>query len=144
MEHQKKIPKPSVHFTIELFHDICTDIASGMSLQKACREPGRPDKKNVWIWMRDDDLRPEADRLGLRTFYARAVEERTEAFLEDIIEISDSAPIDFPAGVQAARLMVDTRKWAMAQMKPRKYGRQSAQDDADKGDITIHGGLSDD
>ena len=60
---------------------------------------------------------------GFREQYARAGQERVEAFAEDIIALADE-PIDpgDNAAVQRARLRVDTRKWLMSKLAPRKYG----------------------
>jgi phage terminase small subunit len=70
--------------------------------------------------------------------YARATEERSEAMAEEILDIADDSPnaikgIDRSdnARVQAHRLRVETRKWLMAKMKPKKYG--------DKLDVTSGG-----
>jgi hypothetical protein len=58
-----------------------------------------------------------------REQYARAGQERCEAFAEDIIALADE-PIEpgDNAAVQRARLRVDTRKWLMSKLAPRKYG----------------------
>ena len=63
------------------------------------------------------------DRQGFYTHYARARALRTERWAEEIIELADEpiAPGD-NAAVQCARLRVDTRKWLMSKLAPRKYG----------------------
>ena len=55
--------------------------------------------------------------------YARACEQRVEVYASEIIELADEpiAPND-NAAVQRARLRVDTRKWLMSKLAPRKYG----------------------
>ena len=65
---------------------------------------------------------------------------RADAFQEDLVDISDDGTNDFVAKVgeggevvgvqvntehiQRSRLRVDTRKWIMARMQPKKYGEQ--------------------
>ena len=63
------------------------------------------------------------DRQGFSTQYARARALRVERWAEEIIELADEpvAPGD-NAAVQRARLRVDTRKWLMSKLAPRKYG----------------------
>ena len=77
--------------------------------------------------------------------YARATEERTEALAEDILDIADDGSNDFMTITKGdvsyevenkevtnrSRLRVDTRKWLMSKMKPKKYG--------DKLDLTSDG-----
>ncbi|QBQ41070.1 terminase small subunit protein [Sphingobacterium psychroaquaticum] len=74
--------------------------------------------------------------------YARAMSVRAESMFDEIIEISDesNADVDFTEegkmrivgeAVQRSRLRVDTRKWALSKMNPKKYG--------DKVDITSDG-----
>lgn len=53
--------------------------------------------------------------------YAKAQAERSEAMFEEMFEISDDVEPD-AAHVAKARLRVDTRKWALARMNPKKYG----------------------
>jgi hypothetical protein len=56
---------------------------------------------------------------------------RADAIFEEMFDIADSSPsmimgqngeyID-GAGIQHTRVMIDTRKWALARMNPKKYG----------------------
>ena len=50
--------------------------------------------------------------------YAHARERQQEYWADQIIEIADDDNLD----VHRSRLMVDTRKWLMAKLMPRKYG----------------------
>lgn len=68
--------------------------------------------------------------------YARAKETAMEALADEIMEISDNASNDWMErnsadspgwiangeAVQRSRLRVDTRKWLMAKLAPKKYG----------------------
>ncbi len=109
-------------YTKELGDTVCEAIANGQSMRGVCREKGMPSLSTVFKWIREI---PEFTQQ-----YARATEERTEAHAEDTLEISDNSvklaqsvdPKAAGAVVQAARLQVDTRKWLMSKMKPKKYG----------------------
>lgn len=85
--------------------------------------------------------------------YAHARELRADRLAEDILQIADNEASDLVlvngvplldengkavrlvsnAGVQHARLRVDSRKWLASKMLPRKYG--------DKQDINVSGSL---
>jgi terminase small subunit-like protein len=65
--------------------------------------------------------------------YARATAARADQFAEEIIEIADEGSNDTYEDdegreyvnqdvIQRSRLRVDTRKWLMARMAPKKYG----------------------
>ncbi len=71
------------------------------------------DKSTVFRWL--------AKHEDFRDKYAKATEARADSIFEEIFEIADNAIPD-AAEVAKARLRVDTRKWALARMNPRKYG----------------------
>ena len=53
--------------------------------------------------------------------YARAKECQLEALAEDIVDIADSVePISDATG--KARLQIDSRKWLLSKLVPKKYG----------------------
>ncbi len=62
-----------------------------------------------------------ADNSALREQYARAREMQGEIWAHEIIEISDDAPAATEE-VAKAKLRVDTRKWLMSRILPKKYG----------------------
>lgn len=50
--------------------------------------------------------------------YARAQADRVVAWSEEIVDIADNSQAD----TNRAKLRVDTRKWLMSKMDPKKYG----------------------
>ena len=74
-------------------------------------------------WVRDDTLNGGAE---ISTRYARAVEARSEAMADDLLSIADDRSFmgrpDANAIVAQQRLAVDTRKWLLSKMLPRKFG----------------------
>lgn len=50
--------------------------------------------------------------------YARAQADRIVAWSEEIVDIADNSKAD----TNRAKLRVDTRKWLMSKMDPKKYG----------------------
>lgn len=115
--------RPST-YTQELADKICEEIALGSSLRTVLTGDDMPAMSAVFRWLREHE--------EFREQYARATEERTEAMSEDILDIADDGTNDYMEtdkgtqyngdSVQRARLRVDTRKWLMSKMKPKKYG----------------------
>lgn len=104
--------KVPVRFSDELFDTICNEIASGRSLNKICKDAGMPTVAGVMKWLND---KPEiVDR------YTRAREMQAEYLFDELIDIADNA-----SDPQLARLQVDTRKWHLSKVIPKKYGDRS-------------------
>ena len=122
--------RPSI-YTKELADNICAQLAEGISLRTVCKSEAIPSAATVFNWLR---TRPE-----FLEQYARAKEESADAMSEEILDLADASlklsqnvdPKASGAVVQASRLQVDTRKWIMSKMKPKKYG--------DKIDMTTNG-----
>lgn len=111
--------RPST-YTEEMADLICEKITEGMSLRKICMLDGFPKSSAVYVWL---DRNPEfADK------YARAREAATEDMLEEILEIADNTELD----AQDKRVRIDTRKWAMGKLKPKKYGEKQVHEVGNK------------
>jgi hypothetical protein len=100
-------------------------MAKGESVRSICRDEDMPASSSVFLWLQKH---PEFTEQ-----YARAAAARADAFAEEIIEISDDGRNDFAEDgdghettnhdvIARSRLRVDTRKWLMARMAPKKYG----------------------
>ena len=116
--------RPST-YTEEMGNLICDKLTEGMSVRKMCKMDGFPNPSTIYVWI---DRFPEfAER------YARAREAATEDMLEDILEIADDADLD----VQEKRVRIDTRKWAMGKLKPKKYGEKTTHEVGNKDGETL-------
>lgn len=88
-----------------------------------------PTAKTVWQWL--------ALHGEFREMYARAREQQMEALAEETLDIADETSRDtiFKTGkdgseyeapdsewIARSKLRVDTRKWLMSKLAPRKYG----------------------
>lgn len=71
--------------------------------------------------------------LDIYEHYARACEYRQEYLFEEILDLSDGNvnDLDDPIKVSRNKLQIDTRKWVLSKMAPKKYG--------DKVDVTSDG-----
>lgn len=94
---------------------ICGDVASGMSVVKACRKKGRVARSTFMLWVQED-------RQGIQSLYKAATKERAHAFAEEMVDIADSVKGKSSDEVQAAKLRIDVRKWNAARMEPSVYG----------------------
>jgi len=118
MATNKKTGRPSDYLP-EVAADICSLLADGESLRKVCERPGMPNKATVFRWL--------AQRDEFRDQYAKATETRADAIFEEMFDIADVVAEE-AAAVAKARLRIDTRKWALARMNPKKYGDKVSQE----------------
>lgn len=135
---EKTNGRPS-DFTQELADKLCERLALGESMRTVCANDWAPSIQTVFSWIRT--------KPGFLDQYARAKQEAADAMSEDILDISDEGTNDWMEksnskgkiigwevngeAVQRSKLRVDTRKWLMSKMKPKKY--------ADKIDLTTNG-----
>lgn len=113
-------------FTPQVADFICERIAHGESLRRICADDDMPVCSTVFKWL--------VDRKEFSEQYARAREAQCDAFVEEIIEIADDSKDDtlkLESGERAnnewinrSRLRVDTRKWLMSKLAPKKYGER--------------------
>jgi len=129
--------RPSI-YTDELAATICQRMAEGESLRSICEDVDMPGQRTVFRWLCDGEHEEFWQQ------YARAREMQAEHFAGEIIEIADSSASDRFTDdkgkvlvdhevVARDRLRVDTRKWLMARMAPKKYGDKLQH----TGDLTV-------
>lgn len=114
--------------------EICERIADGESLRsitKVGRPPHLPQLKYFLRWISENPIWGKQ--------YARAMELRAEHLFEQMLEIADTQEIGIIEesgvtkdgaftkekkydAVEHRRLKVDTRKWVLSRMNPKKYG----------------------
>lgn len=130
---ENKVGRPA-DYTVDLADLICERLANGESMRSVCRDDTTPAMTTIFRWLRENE--------EFKQQYDIAVEERTEAMAEDILDIADNGTNDwmtYNAGddegyklngeaLQRSRLRVDTRKWHMSKMKPKKYGDKIQQE----------------
>lgn len=136
LEHDKPIGRPT-DFTAELASIILARVMAGESLRNICRDEMMPARSTVHLWLAKDK--------AFSDHYARACDVRAEEVFDEMFEIADDATNDYmlqaskdagdedgmslKAGfnsenVQRSRLRIDTRKWALSRMNPKKYGEK--------------------
>jgi len=109
----------------DIVNRICQHISENKSsLREALKLEGMPDSVTFYKWIDEDSEKLKQ--------YVRACEERADAIFEDIIEISEDREgryqdedgnLRIDSGtVQNKRLEIDTKKWVLSKMNPKKYG----------------------
>lgn len=127
-KRKKKAGRPS-KYTEKLAAQICIRLAEGESLRQICRDVDMPCKATVLNWLFDND--PAKD--GFLDQYVRAREIQAENWADEILEIADDGTNDWverevggkaldPEHISRSRLRVDSRKWLMSKLLPKKYG----------------------
>lgn len=118
-------------FTQETADAICLLLSEGVSLREICRAEEMPSKTTVFRWLSKFE--------AFRDQYARAKEAGIEALAEDLLDIADDGSNDWieransdgeKSGVYSvngeaiarSKLRVDTRKWILSKLAPKKYG----------------------
>lgn len=114
----------------KIFQLILLEIEEGASLRSILRRDDMPNRNTFFSWIYED--------VDKSNQYARSCEVRADNIFEEILEISDekygtyidergNEKID-SASVQKKRLQIDSRKWMLGKMQPKKYGDKSGLD----------------
>ena len=139
-------------YTDEVAKVICDRIIQGESVRSICDDGEMPNISTVFKWL--------AEQEGFSDQYEKATAFRSVHMAEEILDIcddtsNDDIDIDLGEGVTSSRansehiarsrLRVDTRKWLMSKLQPKKYGDKIHHAGEDGGpikhDITTHVGL---
>ena len=108
-------PKPARRptlFSEELAAEICGRIADGQSVREIARADDMPARSSIFLWLSEYEAFSDQ--------YAKACEARTQYLADELIDIAD----DEAGDVQRDRLRVDTRKWVLSKLVPKKYGNK--------------------
>ncbi len=113
----------------KIFNIICKRISKGEALRNIINKKDTF-SDTVFFGLIDSDKEKNKQ-------YARACNERADTIFEDMINISDDQERDvltLPNGtkvtnhnvINRSRLRIDTRKWILSKMNPKKYGDKVA------------------
>ena len=110
---KKRTGRPT-SYNDELGRLICSRIAAGESLRKICKDNGMPNPSTVFFWLLDDDKKNFVEQ------YERARNVQAENLFDKLLEIAD----ENNKNVMRARLRIDTRKWYLSKVLPKKFGEK--------------------
>lgn len=127
-------------YTNEIAEIICERLGLGESLRHICSDEAMPSKSMVMRWLASNET--------FRDQYARARDAHADFWAEQIVDIADDSSGDTITDENGnvrqnseftarSRLRVDTRKWLMARMAPKKYGDHIALSGAGGGPIQV-------
>lgn len=131
-----------MEYSQELADAVCELISTGESIRAICKAENMPAMSSIFKWL---SIHPE-----FAEQYARAKEIQTEKIADELIEIADdesgdvSGELKMPnsVAVQRARLKVDTRKWLLSKLQPKKYGDKLDMNLAGKDGGPIHASIA--
>jgi hypothetical protein len=120
--------RPPIKWTPELEQTILYRIAHGESVRRICIDPEMPASSSIYEHLIESKEFAEQ--------YARAREAQMEAMSDEILDIADDTSADTKTikrgdleievenaeWINRCRLQVDTRKWLMSKLAPKKYG----------------------
>jgi hypothetical protein len=110
---KKKLGRPSKR-TPKVVKAICEGLAEGQSLREMCKKPELPSWRRVLTWAHEDPI--------FRQQYEEAQRARLETWAEQLVTLADQPD----KNVQQRRLQIDTRKWILSKLLPKKYGDRLA------------------
>ncbi|WP_286707975.1 hypothetical protein [Psychrobacter sp. UBA2514] len=116
--------RPTI-YSEELAQVICESLMVGMSLRKICELDGMPAISTVMQWL-------ASGKDGFMEQYAHARQVQAEYLLDELIDIADDSADDYEIvngeerlnqeHIQRAKLRIDTRKWNIEKLAPKRYG----------------------
>jgi hypothetical protein len=112
----------------ETAHAICVRLARGETLRAICRDEEFPPESTVRTWVLEDWD-------GFAAQYATARQLGLDTMADQLLEIADDGRNDYTADRQGnlvpnqehinrSRLRVDTRKWYLSKLAPKRYGEK--------------------
>lgn len=90
-------------------------VQDGKSLRAWCEQSGRA-IGTIYRWMQE--------RPSFKEAYARAVEDRADTLVDELIDIADGRMVTLE-DIKAAELRINTRKWCAERMRPQKWALQT-------------------
>lgn len=133
-EETKGKGRPTV-YTKAIAQEICLKLSEGKSLRRICADnPELPAESTVRLWSVDNVE-------GFYAQYTRARDMGLDAMADEILDISDTpcegVVVTEKVGgtekkrgdmIEHRRLQVDTRKWYLSKMAPKRYDRPTGED----------------
>lgn len=141
----KKKTDPRLVYSEKVANEIFDRMAAGESLTNICLAEHMPNRKTVLRWQ--DAERGAPVDFGPR--YAQAVQDRADRCFDEIIDLADGAAVSaeveaaiagrnvssnvrhkverraYNEEIQARKLRIEARKWALSRMNRSKYGDRS-------------------
>lgn len=107
-------------FTQKIADTLCERIAEGKSLRAVLREDEKlPASSTVFRWLSLEQHAAFSEQ------YARAREAQADALFDELMDVAEDAlSAETAVEVSARKLIVDTHKWRLSKIAPKKYGEK--------------------
>jgi hypothetical protein len=118
-------PKRPTDFTDEIFAVICERMTEGEGLREICRDPDMPSKTTFLRWVDKDTGRQaqyQRAREALMDHYADEIRQIAWDDSRDTIKREGKPDLCNHEWINRSRLKVDTLKFLMAKLHPKRYG----------------------
>lgn len=117
-------PRPQSEID-QIQSQILLDLEAGTSAKKSCEAIGIS-QNTLYEWIRNDP--------SFKEKYARARDQYSDSVFDGMIDLADGATAET---ANAVKLQIETRKWVLGRMKPRKYGDTIKIDQSISGDLNV-------
>lgn len=111
-----------------IVNTVCERIMEGEAIREIMKDKSLPNFNTLLIWISNDEKKSNQ--------YAKAMEIRSELLFEEMLEIADDGSNDHMTITRGneqynvenkeftsrSRLRVDTRKWYLSKLNPKKFG----------------------
>jgi hypothetical protein len=129
MDIKNKIGRPTT-FNKGVVDIVCERLAAGETLRGICRDDNMPHEATFRTWLLDD-------KNGVYTQYATARDIGLDVMADQLLDIADDSSNDTfqtedgtertnQEVIARSRLRVDTRKWYLSKLAPKRYGEKQA------------------
>lgn len=120
-------------YTVDLGTDICNRIAEGESVRSIVQDDKMPSSSTIFRWLLDESKKEFWEQ------YEKARNIQAELMFEELLDIADDGSNDYyerenkdgstyetvdSEHIQRSRLRVDTRKWYLSKVLPKKFGEK--------------------
>ena len=120
-------------YTKELGDLICSKISEGNSVRSIVNNEDMPSSSTIYRWLLDEDKSEFWEQ------YEKARNIQAEQMFEELLDIADDGQNDYierknsdgtsyevvnSENIQRSRLRVDTRKWYLSKVLPKKFGEK--------------------
>jgi hypothetical protein len=112
----------------DIFNKILIKISiNGMAIRNVLKEKDMPSPETFYKWLDEDKEKSKQ--------YARACQQRADIIFDEMLDIADDGTNDYMTKlvgekeievvnqehIQRSRLRIDTRKWTLSKLNPKKY-----------------------
>lgn len=127
IKNKRKIGRPT-KYTSKLCKEICSRIADGESVRRIVKDDNMPKSSTIFRWLLDERYKEFWEQ------YEKSRNIQAENMFEELLDIADDGTNDWLKNknglmlnkevVLRSRLRVDTRKWYLSKVLPKKFGEK--------------------